>query len=250
MKILMIAPEPFFTPRGTPISVHQRLLALSKLGHQVDLLTLHLGQDPTIPGVTIHRVPNVPVINHVRIGPSWAKAFLDILLFCQAILLLIRNQYDVIHSHEEAAFFSVPLSKLFRTRHLYDMHSSLPRQLGNFNIWNCWPIVKLAEILERWTIYTCDAVITVDHDLQERLTALNPRIPSVTIENLALHTYNGTASHITARELKQGMGLGNRLPIVYTGSFERYQGLDLLLKSTMILGRDLILFQHLVIRFL
>jgi glycosyltransferase involved in cell wall biosynthesis len=234
MKILMIAPEPFFTPRGTPISVHQRLLALSKLGHQVDLLTLHLGQDPTIPGVTIHRVPKVPFIKHVRIGPSWAKAVLDILLFCQAILLLIKNQYDVIHSHEEAAFFSVLLSKVFRTRHLYDMHSSLPRQLENFNFWNHWPIVKLAETLERWTINTCDAVITVGSDLEERLIAINPKMPSVKIENLALHTYNGTASHSAARELKEKIKLGNKLPIVYTGSFERYQGLDILLKSAKI----------------
>jgi glycosyltransferase involved in cell wall biosynthesis len=159
---------------------------------------------------------------------------LDILLLCQAILLLIKNQYDVIHSHEEAAFFSVLLSKLFRTRHLYDMHSSLPRQLGNFSFWNHWPIVKLAEILERWTINTCDAVITVGSDLEERLIAINPKMPSIKIENLALHTYNGTASHSAARRLKEKMELGNKLPIVYTGSFERYQGLDLLLKSAKI----------------
>ena len=30
MKILMISPQPFFEPRGTPISVYQRLEALSR----------------------------------------------------------------------------------------------------------------------------------------------------------------------------------------------------------------------------
>ena len=39
MKILMVAPQPFFEPRGTPISVYQRLEALSALGHHIDLLT-------------------------------------------------------------------------------------------------------------------------------------------------------------------------------------------------------------------
>ena len=39
MKILMLAPEPFFQPRGTPISVYQRIKALSALGHEVDLAT-------------------------------------------------------------------------------------------------------------------------------------------------------------------------------------------------------------------
>ena len=37
MKILMIAPHPFFSPRGTPISVSQRLRALSELGCKIDL---------------------------------------------------------------------------------------------------------------------------------------------------------------------------------------------------------------------
>ena len=37
MKILMIAPEPFFEPRGTPFSEYYRIRALSALGHEIDL---------------------------------------------------------------------------------------------------------------------------------------------------------------------------------------------------------------------
>jgi hypothetical protein len=33
MNILMLAPEPYFQPRGTPISVFFRLKALSAMGH-------------------------------------------------------------------------------------------------------------------------------------------------------------------------------------------------------------------------
>ena len=33
MRVLMIAPEPFFTPRGTPFSIRGRIKALSALGH-------------------------------------------------------------------------------------------------------------------------------------------------------------------------------------------------------------------------
>jgi hypothetical protein len=32
----MIAPEPFFEPRGTPFSEFHRIRALTALGHQVD----------------------------------------------------------------------------------------------------------------------------------------------------------------------------------------------------------------------
>ena len=44
VRILMIAPEPFFEPRGTPFSEFHRIRALTALGHQVDLVTYPFGQ--------------------------------------------------------------------------------------------------------------------------------------------------------------------------------------------------------------
>ena len=70
MKILMLAPQPFFEPRGTPFSVLGRLKALSALGHEVDLLTYHVGQDVDVPGAVIHRTPKIWFIKSVKIGPS------------------------------------------------------------------------------------------------------------------------------------------------------------------------------------
>jgi hypothetical protein len=59
MKILMISPQPFFEPRGTPISVYQRIEALSALGHEIDLITYHVGKDFDIPNLKIHMVRGV-----------------------------------------------------------------------------------------------------------------------------------------------------------------------------------------------
>jgi glycosyltransferase involved in cell wall biosynthesis len=234
MKVLMIAPQPFFEPRGTPIQVYQRLQGLSALQHSVDLLTYHVGQEVTIPGVTFYRSLHVPFIKEVKLGPSWPKAFLDILLFFQAIILLSRNQYDVIHSHEEAAFWSVLLSKVFRTCHVYDMGSALPRQLASVPRWNIWPFVKLFEVLERWAINTCDAVLTIGVDLDERVKMINPAARTAFIPNRPIHTDDIGSSHISAHELKSKLRLDGKLPVVYTGTLERYQGLDLLLESAKI----------------
>lgn len=230
----MIAPEPFFEPRGTPISVYQRLYALSALGHEVDLLTYHIGQDVDISSVRICRIPRLPFIKHVGIGPSWAKLVLDILLLCHAFIFLAINQYDVIHSHEEASFFSALLAKVFRTLHVYDMHSSLPRQLRNFSFGNHWLFIKMFEMLERWVLNTCHAVITIGADLEAYVTEINPAITQTKIENLAVHAFNTLPSNGSVDELKHKLGLSDKFPIVYTGTFERYQGLDLLLESAKI----------------
>ncbi len=228
MQILMIAPQPYFEPRGTPISVHQRLWALSKLNHQVDLLTYHVGVDVTIPNVRIHRIPNIPIIRSVKIGPSWAKLLLDIILFFYAIYLFKKNPYEVLHTHEEASFLGVILARIFGCKHIYDMHSSLPRQLAAFNFGNYRPISYIFEKLESWVINTSDAIVTVDDSLTAHVLAINPTAQVLEIENLALQFFENSIGEITPKI--QNL-IKNRIPIVYTGTFERYQGLSLLISS-------------------
>src|SRR5688572_13852708 len=103
----MIAPEPFFEPRGTPISISQRLQGLSALGHAVELVTYPIGQPITIQGVRVCRAPAVPFMTRVAIGPSWTKLILDALLFVTVAWKLVWQRYDVIHSHEEGAFMAL-----------------------------------------------------------------------------------------------------------------------------------------------
>src|SRR5919197_3030934 len=55
MRILMIAPEPFFEPRGTPFSEYHRIRALLDLGHTVDLVTYPFGRDMTLRGLQLFR---------------------------------------------------------------------------------------------------------------------------------------------------------------------------------------------------
>jgi len=238
MKILMLSPQPFFEPRGTPISVYQRLEALSALGHHIDLITYHVGKDVEFPNVRIHRVRKIDMIQHVRIGPSRAKILLDFLMFFKTIRMLLARRYDVIHSHEEAAFFGVVLAKIFRTRHLYDMHSVLSKQLGNFDFGNKPVFVKLFEMLERFVLKKSDAVINVGADLDEYVQSVDPSIQSITIENIALHAYQTPIQPDAISDLARKLNLNGRIPILYTGTYERYQGLDMVLDCVEIVAKQ------------
>jgi len=183
LKILMIVPEPFFTPRGTPFSVRGRLEALSGLPDQVDVVTYHVGTDVHFPNLRIYRTPRIPFIQGVPIGPSFTKVFLDILLFGTALLRIMRQRYDVIHTHEEAGLIGTILAPLAKAQHLYDMHSSLPQQLANFKVYNYGPIVKFLEALERLVVRRADAVITICPELSERVAAIDKACPCFLIEN-------------------------------------------------------------------
>ena len=234
----MISPQPFFEPRGTPISVYQRLEALSALGHEIDLITYHVGKDVEFPNVRIHRVRKIKMIQHVRVGPSRAKILLDVLVFFKAVAMLFRNRYDVIHSHEEAAFFSMFLAWFFHTRHLYDMHSVLSNQLTNFDFGNKPIFVRIFELLERLVIRSCHAVITVGADLEEYVRRVAPGVRVVMIENIALHAYETHVLPDAVKELEKNLNLEGRLTIVYTGTFEGYQGLDMALEGVHLVTKE------------
>src|SRR3954462_1943645 len=132
VRILMIAPEPFFEPRGTPFSEFHRIRALTELGHQVDLVTDPFGEDVAMRGLRVFRSLRPPFVRQVKIGPSAAKIPLDALLTLTVVRRALAGRYDAIHSHEEGGRIGVALAAVLRIPHLYDMHSSLPQQLTNF----------------------------------------------------------------------------------------------------------------------
>ena len=240
MKVLMIAPQPFFQPRGTPFSVLHRLKALSKLGYKIDLVTYHLGQDVSIDNVNIHRAQGPGWVKEIAIGPSKTKLILDAYVYRRAVELLKRQRYDLIHTHEEAGFFGIRLSKKFDKLHLYDMHSSLPQQLANFKYSRATMLRNIFEKLEAATINSAQAVITICPELFNYVKARFPEKYNKLIENVADNaivfgeTKNGKMS---ATELAQRYGLSTngkngQTTVLYAGTFEPYQGLDLLIESS------------------
>jgi hypothetical protein len=183
MKILMIAPEPFFTPRGTPFSIRSRIHALVALGHSIDLVTYHAGDNIALPGLRIYRTPWIPWVRSVPIGPSYTKVFLDLLLFGLTLIRLLSQRYDVIHTHEEAGLMGALVARWVKAHHLYDMHSSLPQQLKNFKAYNYAPIVKFFEILERFVVRRADAIIAICPELSQHVATIDKERPCFLIEN-------------------------------------------------------------------
>jgi glycosyltransferase involved in cell wall biosynthesis len=231
MRTLMIAPQPFFQPRGTPFSVLHRLKALSHLGYKIDLLTYHLGEDVAIKDVTIHRIPNVSFVNKIAIGPSKSKVLLDVYIYRKALRMLTSGNYDLIHSHEEAGFFATRLSRKFNTLHLYDMHSSLPQQLSNFKFSKSKMLIGAFENLEANTINGADAVITICPELYGYVKERFPQKFNMLIENVADNSLVFD-SHVDANAIRQQLKTNGESVILYAGTFEPYQGIDLFIQSS------------------
>lgn len=233
MKILMLAPEPFFQPRGTPISVYFRLKALSDLGHSVTLVTYPIGQDVSFPGLVIRRSANLFRVRKIKIGPSLIKAPLDILLTFTALRRVIKDRPDLIFSHEEAAWAGAFLGKLFRVSHLYDMHSSLPQQLDNFHFSKSKVLKRLFCGLEKFVLKRSKAVIVICRDLLDYVTGLGFGAKAVFLENFIDFNYfePNPASPAEIAAQRAAVSPEGEKIILYAGNFEPYQGIPLLIEA-------------------
>lgn len=237
MRILMIAPEPFLEPRGTPFSIYHRIKALVSLGYEVDLVTYPIGEQVTLPGLRIYRAPALPFIHKVKVGPSLAKLPLDLLLFMTATWRLCRRRYQYLHTHEEAGLMGVLLASIFGCKHLYDMHSDLSQQMSNFakssmSIYrHVNLLIRCVEALQKLIVRKAGAIIAICPDLEATVRRLAPGKPVYMIENVAVDEALPPADESEVARLRQQWQLGDAPVLLYTGTFEHYQGIELLLRS-------------------
>ena len=233
MKILMIAPEPFFEPRGTPFSEYFRIKALSELGHEVDLATYPLGQNVEISGLRIYRSLRIPGISSVEVGPSIGKLLLDFFLFFTVLKLLFRNRYDAVHTHEEACFWGALLRKLWKIPHVYDMHSSLPQQFKNFDVVHAGWIHRIMQGFEKFALQSSDAIIAICPYLKDHVLESGVTRKVFVIENTPQSEEIFPGEKSTAGAAPEFPG---KKVVLYAGTFEHYQGLDLLLEAARLVA--------------
>jgi glycosyltransferase involved in cell wall biosynthesis len=227
-RVLLVAPQPFYEDRGTPIAVRQVVEGLSQLGYSVDLLTYPVGNDVQVPGVRLIRTANPLRIKHVPVGLSLKKILLDIPLTYALGSRLRTGAYTCIHAVEEAAFPAVVLGRYHRVPVIYDMQSSLPEQLVTHPGLRATPIQDVLHWLEAWLLRRADVVVS-SAGLASRVREIAPRTnlrewhyPSVMVP----------AAKGDAERLRRRLAIPPDRPIVlYGGTFESYQGLTQLIQA-------------------
>ena len=235
-RILVVAPEPFYTDRGTPICVRQVLEALTQLGHEVDVLTYPIGQPVPLAGVTIHRSNNPFRIRHVPIGFSLRKLALDTGLFARLRVLLSSGRYQVVHALEESAFGAAYWGPKYGVSVIYDMHSSMAEQMGSLLPFRNSASRSVFNRAERWLLNRATRVVS-SAGLAKRVRTIAPSA-QVTEWHFSSEIEPVEASKVTALRESLGIQPGQRV-VLYGGTFERYQGLRTLLEAIPQVTREL-----------
>jgi glycosyltransferase involved in cell wall biosynthesis len=222
MRILFLAPQPFFQSRGTPIAARSLLEFLAEQGHDVDVLTYFEGDDTAIPGVRVHRIPRIPGVRNVRPGFSWQKVVCDLVMLVMAVRMAWRGRYELVHAIEESVFMAAVVKRLFRIPFVYDMDSSLAEQLVEQKP-GLRRMRALLSACEGSAVRQSLGVLTVCRTLQETALAYDPAKLVAVVEDSSL--VEPSTSPVDS--LRQIAGPG---PLaLYVGNLAPYQGIDLLL---------------------
>ena len=238
LRVLVLAPQPFFQNRGTPIAI--RLLAgeLAALGHETHLLVFHEGEDVALPGVTLHRAAKLPGLGPIPPGFSFGKIIYDAALFAKACSLMRRHHFDVVHACEEAAFLARALKMMFGVPYIYDMDSSLPIQLID-KMPFCRHFAGLLQAAERMAVRSSVGVVAVCQALADIAIAAAPdkvvaRLEDISLLNSPLNNPPDNLLEESAEEAAENLREAYRLTgplFLYVGNLESYQGIDLLLAA-------------------
>jgi glycosyltransferase involved in cell wall biosynthesis len=228
VKVLVLAPHPFFQARGTPLAVRTVLEFLSSRGHQVDVLTFHEGENVAISNCRIHRIASPVGIRNIRPGFSFKKVVCDLFMFVKCLKMARSNRYELVHAVEESAFIAAAVRTFIGTPYVYDMDSSLAEQLVD-----AYPYLQFAFPLfrrcEAFAVRRSLGVLTVCSALEDLAREHAPSKPIGLVQDTTLLP---TSSH------GNGQGSDSLLPpavqeqnpvAMYVGNLEHYQGIGLLL---------------------
>jgi glycosyltransferase involved in cell wall biosynthesis len=235
LKILMLAPTPYFADRGCHVRIYEEARTLTGLGHEVRIVTYHLGRD--MAGIPTVRIPKVPWYHKLAAGPSWHKPYLDILLFFKALATARRFRPDIIHAHlHEGAFIGLMLKKLLRIPLIFDCQGSLTAEMldhgfirpGSF-------LYRLFGFVERIVNTGADFIITSSRsgarDLTESWGVSEGKVAAI-IDGVDTELFRPFPRGESRRALNLPP---DRPTAVFLGILNRYQGVDLLLEVVQIL---------------
>ncbi len=238
LKILVVAPTPFFSDRGTHIRILEEALALEKLGHEVTIATYHIGQDlPESLGshIDVRRIRRLLFwYKKLEAGPDWQKIILDLLLIKKVFFLARTKRPDIIHGHlHEGALIAFIVQKLLFWRNIKvvaDFHGSLTKEMVSHSYLRGSLLKNIFSFLERLINNIGDAAVTSSWNNAEDIRAVRHHGKvEVLLDGTRLSMFEGVAEKNVLRE--QYHIPPNSVVVTYTGAFIRNKGIQFFLEA-------------------
>lgn len=239
LKILMVAPTPFFADRGTHIRILEEARALSRRGHSVKIVTYHIGGDiprEEDPGIDIRRIRRLLFwYRKLEAGPDWQKLILDFLLVRKTYTMTRAWKPDVVHAHLHEgvaiAWAALLLPRLLgqRPKVVADFHGSLTREMVSHSYLRTGPLRHIFRRLETWIDGIGDAAVASSWAGADEISEARGEAVEAVLDGARIIPTPGGAERL---RLRKRYGVPDRATVAtYTGAFLPNKGIEVLVRS-------------------
>lgn len=240
-KILVVAPTPFFSNRGTHIRILEEALALEKMGHEITIATYHIGSPID------HRVETkIDVRRILRLlfwykkleaGPDWQKIILDCMLIRKTFFLARIKKPDIIHGHlHEGALIGWIVQKMIfwrKIKMVADFHGSLTGEMLSHGYLKLG-LRPIFSFLEKTINKMGDWAITSSWECTANMEKSRPegKIETV-LDGINLDSFQFKKSK---EEIKSEWEVpGDKIIVGYTGGLLANKGIEYFLEAILII---------------
>jgi hypothetical protein len=154
--IVMIAPTPFYSGRGTHMRILHEAKALAEKGYKIIIATYHIGDNPSAlhPNITIKRINRFFWWYTKRSsGPDWQKLCLDLLLCIKVLRICKSIKPEILHGHlHEGVLIGWVVKRLLFYQKMVligDFHGTLVNEMKTHGYLRFSVIQKLFTCIEK-----------------------------------------------------------------------------------------------------
>ena len=237
-RVLLVAPQPFFRMTGTPFSTLAICRALGEIGFEVHMATLPGGYDVGLPRLTLHRTLRLPLVGQIPVGFSVGKMLYNVLLAGVVCRLILKWRFAAVHAVEEAGFYAVPLARLLRLPAIIDLDSDLCQQLRGHESWLARLLASPAGWLRRMALRSATGALSMGERTTAIVRAESPATLVFEVMDAPIQAALRQPDPARMKVYRDRLGMKGKRLVVYTGNYDRRQGLEMLIEAmTLLHGR-------------
>lgn len=227
MKILVLAPYPFYTEQSSAIMVRELTESLVEAGHEPHLITYGEGEGIDIPGCTVTRTGKALFFRSGTRELSRRKLARIIGMYRAASSTLKRKRFDIIHALDETTFVARRLHHKFDIPYVCHFDNYLPSEACHSDRL----LTKMENYLsskEQAAIDESRGTLTSCRYLESRVLAAPRSIPVQRLDEVPLNTETEGVEKTRKNTLRFS---GEGITFLYAGSLGKHQDIDFMLQG-------------------
>src|SRR5882724_65384 len=230
-SIAMVAACPFPANHGTPAAIKEMSEELARRGHLIRVVTYPLSDDIPVAGIEINRVGHVGRNREINVGPSYQRLAFDAMLAIKLFQIVRRHEVDVIHAHNyEAMLIGGVVGRLTGVPVIYNAINTMISELPSYNFFRPRVLATgLAKLLDYVVPRMADMIIADTEELRSFI--LDQGVEPERVITIHSGVRPEMFAGADGSRVRERFAAGHGPLIIYTGTFDDFQGLDYLMAA-------------------